>query len=165
MSLCSTICTSLRNQSLKYCRRKGANPSLLTSCVVGACVSHSTTVYWYVNCSHSEYGQLEIDSQKQMTLLVLTLDKYIFTTIYHDNGYAPCLWVCVCTLCVSVWLAQLVKSLAAPTHVQLFTHVCRRSGFNPRSRQSRLRIPALRGVGKTSSNRYVVGDRYRRLRM
>ena len=27
----------------------------------------------------------------------------------------------------------------------MFTHVCRRSGFNPQSRQSRLRIPALWG--------------------
>ena len=48
---------------------------------------------------------------------------------------------------LSVWLAQLVESLAAPTHYNLD------SGFHPS------------GVGKISSSQYVVGDRFRRLRM
>ena len=38
----------------------------------------------------------------------------------------------------------------------MFIYVCKRSGFNPQSRQSWLRIPSLR-VAKMSSNQYVDG--------
>jgi len=46
-----------------------------------------------------------------------------------------------CYSLLSVWLAQLVRALAAPTHARF---VCRRSGFDLRSGQAGLWLPFLR---------------------